>query len=142
MLWKCGVRILGIGWTRYQISVSILKDLGVTIKLSKLMLIYFKHAACIKLNNLEKLMVVGQGKGLGSWKRFPTRRSDWINTLNVLPINKLKLLKSLCTGVKRMIQFINNQNKVFTNKKPTKSEKFDDLRSNGYATVQCTFIVH
>lgn len=88
----CWRRMLRNPWTARRTNVSILKELGITTRLSAIcfqrILKYFGHIARRNPDSLEKLMVVGQVDGRRSRGRSPTRWSDLVKSLTGLSITK------------------------------------------------------
>ncbi|TLM35327.1 hypothetical protein FEC37_18570, partial [Acinetobacter baumannii] len=80
----CWRRMLRIPWIGFRTNVSILKQLGIKIRLStvclKRILEYFGHIARKDGDILEKLMITGKVEGNRSRGRSPTRWSDQIRT--------------------------------------------------------------
>ncbi|XP_062532329.1 uncharacterized protein LOC134201487 [Bombyx mori] len=80
----CWRRMLRIPWTAFRTNVSILKQLGIKIRLStvclKRILEYFGYIARKDGDNLEKLMITGKVEGNRSRGRSQTRWSDQIRT--------------------------------------------------------------
>lgn len=78
----CWRRMLGVSWVEHRTNLSILKEIGVTIRLSTIclrrVLEFFGHIARKTGDNLEKLMVTGSVEGGRGRGRSPTRWSDQI----------------------------------------------------------------
>ncbi|XP_077255535.1 uncharacterized protein LOC143893712 [Temnothorax americanus] len=80
----CWRRMLRIPWTAHRTNASILRELGITARLSTIclrrILEYFGHIARRSGDNLEKLMVTGKMEGKRPRGRSPTRWADQIRT--------------------------------------------------------------
>lgn len=80
----CWRKMLGISWTEFRTNVSILRELGITQRLSTVVqsriLQYFGHVSRRNNDSIERLVVQGKVEGARSRGRSPMRWTDQVKS--------------------------------------------------------------